>query len=273
MVGEGQSLWEQIKADLKSCGLPHVMRTKAGCFRICQGGPWIVIYPEGVWYGEVTKSRWDQILREHLIGGRPVGALAALTHPLETKLSSAPVACSRETSETLGMIHPPLSTIVLGGGCFWCLEAVFERLEHVTKVRSGYAGGQMPNPDYHSVCAGKTGHAEVVEIQFDASKLSLDAVLELFWKAHDPTTLNRQGADIGTQYRSIILCADEEQLGIALQSKEKAAAEFQVPIVTEIGKLEHFFPAEEYHQGYYRANSHAPYCMAVIDPKLRKLGI
>jgi peptide-methionine (S)-S-oxide reductase len=158
-----------------------------------------------------------------------------------------------------------------GGGCFWCTEAVFERLDGVKSVASGYAGGTIPNPTYDQVCGGQTGHAEVIQIEFDPAKVSYERLLEVFWAAHDPTTLNRQGADSGTQYRSIILYENDAQKAAAEKSKAFAQQEFGGKIVTEIVPLTKFYPAEGYHQDYYRSNKHAPYCMMVISPKLKKL--
>ena len=159
----------------------------------------------------------------------------------------------------------------LGGGCFWCTEAVFERLPGVISVTSGYAGGHTANPTYQQVCHGDTGHAEVTEIVFDPAKISYDKLLEVFWQAHDPTTLNRQGADEGTSYRSIILYRDEKQKLEAEKSKLAAQADFRNSIVTEIVPLKKFYKAEDYHQEYYDNNSSAPYCQVVIAPKLEKL--
>jgi len=166
------------------------------------------------------------------------------------------------------------ATAVLGGGCFWCLDAAFEQLPGVLKVTSGFAGGQTPDPTYEQVCTGRTGHAEVIRITYDPSKVSYGKLLDLFWKVHDPTTLNRQGADVGTQYRSIILTATPEETAQAEASKKKAQAIYPDPIVTEIKPLTSFYPAEEYHQDYYRNNKDRnPYCQIVIAPKLKKLGL
>ena len=159
----------------------------------------------------------------------------------------------------------------LGGGCFWCMEAVFERLPGVISVTSGFAGGTTENPTYQQVCTETTGHAEVTEIAFDPAKISYDKLLEVFWQVHDPTTLNRQGADEGTSYRSIILYRDEKQKLEAEKSKLAAQANFRNPIVTEIVPLKKFWKAEDYHQEYYDNNSNAPYCQVVIAPKLEKL--
>jgi len=159
----------------------------------------------------------------------------------------------------------------LGGGCFWCMEAVFERLPGVKSVTSGFAGGHTENPTYQQVCTETTGHAEVTQIEFDPAKISYAKLLEVFWQAHDPTTLNRQGADEGTSYRSIILYRDEKQKLIAEKSKLKAQENFKHPIVTEIVPFTKFYQAEDYHQEYYDNNSSAPYCQVVIAPKLEKL--
>lgn len=159
-----------------------------------------------------------------------------------------------------------------GGGCFWCLEAVFERLPGVVSVTSGYAGGQTAKPNYKEVCNGTTGHAEVVQVEFDPAVISFETLLRVFWIAHDPTTLNRQGADVGTQYRSIILTHSPAQAETAVRSREEANRELWAgQIVTEIAPLTEFFPAEAYHQDFFRNNPVQPYCSAVIGPKLRKL--
>ena len=159
----------------------------------------------------------------------------------------------------------------LGGGCFWCMEAVFERLPGVISVTSGFAGGTTANPTYQDVCTETTGHAEVTEIVFDPAKISYRQLLDVFWQAHDPTTLNRQGADVGTSYRSIILYRDEKQKLEAEQSKLEAQKHFKHPIVTEIVPLKNFYKAEDYHQQYYDNNSSVGYCQVVIAPKLAKL--
>lgn len=164
-----------------------------------------------------------------------------------------------------------LSHATLGGGCFWCLEAVYERFSGVHSVVSGYAGGRTPHPTYKQVCEGNTGHAEVVQITFDPQVISYDQILQIFWEIHDPTTPNRQGADQGTQYRSIILAHDPEQRRLAEASKKEAGTRFKDPIVTEVVNLETFFPAEDSHQDFYARNPSYPYCVVVINPKLKKL--
>jgi peptide-methionine (S)-S-oxide reductase len=158
-----------------------------------------------------------------------------------------------------------------GGGCFWCLEAVFERLPGVKSVTSGFAAGRTANPTYEQVCTGATGHAEVTQIEFDPARISYEKLLEVFWQAHDPTTLNRQGADEGTQYRSVILYHGDAQKAAAEKSKTEAQKNFKRPIVTEIAPFTKFYPAEGYHQQYYDNNSSAGYCRVVIAPKLEKL--
>jgi peptide-methionine (S)-S-oxide reductase len=153
------------------------------------------------------------------------------------------------------------------------VEAVYERIEGILDAVSGYAGGSVKNPTYEQVSTGRTGHAEVVQLTYDPSKITLEKILEIFWKAHDPTTPNRQGADVGTQYRSIILYKNETERRVAEESKRKAQSSFRSPIVTEILPLTEFYRAEEYHQDYYRKNPYAGYCTFVIRPKLEKLGL
>jgi len=163
----------------------------------------------------------------------------------------------------------------LGAGCFWCVEAVFERIEGVVAVVPGYAGGHVDNPTYKQICRGDTGHAEVAQITYDPNRVSYQKLLEVFWQSHDPTTLNRQGADVGTQYRSVIFYHDENQKELAEKSKRAvdASGAFQSPVVTVISPLTKFYQAEDYHQDYYDNNRNAPYCQVVIRPKLEKLGL
>jgi peptide-methionine (S)-S-oxide reductase len=163
-----------------------------------------------------------------------------------------------------------LETATLGGGCFWCTEALFQMLPGVKSVTSGYAGGTKANPTYKEVCAGDTGHAEVIQIAYDPKVISYQKLLETFWEAHDPTTLNRQGADSGTQYRSIILYGSDAQKAAAEKSKAEAQKHFSKPIVTQIVPLQEFYLSEDYHQDYYRNNPNAGYCRAVIRPKVEK---
>jgi len=162
-------------------------------------------------------------------------------------------------------------TAVLGGGCFWCLDAVFERVPGVKAVTCGFAGGRTPQPSYEQVCTGATGHAEVVQLEFDPAVVSYAQLLEIFWSAHDPTTLDRQGADEGTQYRSIILYRTPAQQAAAEQSRAAAQSRYPDKIVTEIVPLQAFYAAEEHHQHYFAKNPFAGYCRAVIKPKVVKL--
>jgi peptide-methionine (S)-S-oxide reductase len=165
-----------------------------------------------------------------------------------------------------------VETAVIGGGCFWCAEAIFQRIPGVISVTSGFAGGTLPNPTYEQVCTDTTGHAEVIQIKYNPEVLPYSKIMEIFWAAHDPTTLNRQGNDRGTQYRSIILYADEAQRKIAEASKADAQKNFKDPIVTEIVPLKAFYSAEEHHQNYYNNNKNdGGYCQFIITPHLQKL--
>ena len=166
-----------------------------------------------------------------------------------------------------------LEKATFGAGCFWCVEAVFQRLEGVKDVVPGYCGGEKDNPTYEEICTGMTGHAEVAQITFDPATISFDELLNMFWKSHDPTTRNRQGNDVGTQYRSAIFYHNEEQRSAAERSKENLdnSKIFSNQIVTEIITLDKFWPAEDYHNDYYNNNPNQPYCRIVIKPKLDKL--
>lgn len=167
----------------------------------------------------------------------------------------------------------PFQQATLGGGCFWCLEAVYEQIEGVKEAVSGYAGGPEENPSYQEVCSGRTGHAEVVQITFDPKVISYSDLLDWFWRMHDPTTLNRQGNDVGPQYRSIILYHNEEQKTLAEKSLASAQPSFEDKIVTQLVPLEKFYRAEGYHQDYYQNNKSQSYCSLVIRPKLKKLDL
>ena len=168
-----------------------------------------------------------------------------------------------------------LESVTLGGGCFWCLETVFSRLKGVKSVTPGYAGGNSQNPTYEQVCTGETGHAEVVKIDYDPNKISYETLIDWFWRCHDPTTLNRQGGDIGTQYRSVVFYQNEVQKAAAQQAKKDAdmSGMYEDQIVTEISALLEFFPAEDYHFDYYNKNPNAGYCSYIIRPKLAKLNL
>lgn len=164
-------------------------------------------------------------------------------------------------------------TAVFGTGCFWCSEAIFKQLRGVTAVMPGYAGGNTPNPSYEQVCSGISGHAEVARIEFDPAEITFAELLEVFWQAHDPTSLNRQGNDVGTQYRSIILTTSERQKEEAERSRKEMeqSGQFSQPIVTAIEALKDFYPAEDYHRDYYALHQSQPYCRLVISPKLQHL--
>jgi len=186
---------------------------------------------------------------------------------------SDPAASPKKPAPQPG-VPPGAEVITLGAGCFWCTEAVYQQIPGVLSVTSGYMGGQVKNPTYEAVCDGTTGHAEVAMLVFDPKVTSLEKILAKFWHVHDPTTLNRQGADVGTQYRSAIFYATDAQKEIAEKSKAEAAKEFSQPIVTEITRASEFYPAENYHQNYYRLNKNRnPYCQRVIAPKLKKAGL
>lgn len=167
-----------------------------------------------------------------------------------------------------------LQSTTLGGGCFWCIEAVFTRVKGVKKVTSGYAGGKRPDPTYEQVCSGATGHAEVIRILFDPEIITFAQLLEILFAIHDPTTPNRQGADTGTQYRSVIFAESQaqEESARAIVAQLEASGTFNDPIVTEIGRLETFYPAEAYHQNYYDSHPYQGYCQVVISPKIEKLN-
>ncbi len=187
------------------------------------------------------------------------------------------VSCSaKQTTHNVHsdqIISSNLDTATFGAGCFWCVEAVFQEVKGVEKVVSGYSGGTVKNPSYRAVCTGNTGHAEVVQVYYNPELVSFETLLEIFWGTHDPTTLNRQGADVGTQYRSVIFYHSEEQKSISQSFKKKLNQEqaFPKPIVTEIAPFTKFYLAENYHQDYYELNGTEPYCRAVITPKMDKL--
>jgi len=193
-----------------------------------------------------------------------VGALTSCadqsTNTDTTTMSTTPTP--RTTNQT------QLATF--GGGCFWCTEAIFERVPGVVSVTSGYAGGEAPSPTYQEVCTGDTGHAEVIQVEFDPGVVSYEKLLDVFWETHDPTTLNQQGNDVGTQYRSIILYSDEAQKLAAEKSLKEAQTNFSKPITTQIVPLKKFYKAELYHQDYFRDNASVPYCQFVIRPKVEK---
>jgi peptide-methionine (S)-S-oxide reductase len=176
-------------------------------------------------------------------------------------------------SEEIAKNKTSMEISIIGGGCFWCTEAVFERIEGIKDVVSGYAGGEVLNPTYKQICTGTTGHAEVIKITFDPSIISFSKILNLFGECHDPTTLNRQGADVGTQYRSTIMYLSDEQKNIATEWKNRLSQKLEDPVVTEIVPAPIFYPAEDYHQDYYKKNPNQGYCSFVIRPKLKKLNL
>ncbi len=181
-------------------------------------------------------------------------------------------AAEKVNTETAKPAATANQKIVVGGGCYWCVEAVFQRLEGVKAIKSGFSGGHVKNPTYEQVCTTNTGHAEVVQIEFDPAVLTLDKLLDVFFVAHDPTTLNRQGRDVGESYRSVIFYANDDQKKAAEAAKVRAKSEWKDPIVTEISPLKEFYAAEDYHQNYFNLNKDKnPYCSVVIAPKLNKL--
>jgi len=191
----------------------------------------------------------------------------------------AGVSCGqRKNSENPTTMNNPstentdMALATFGNGCFWCTEAIFQRLKGVSKIVSGYAGGKVKNPSYKEVCTGLTGHAEVIQLTYNPKEISYTELLEVFWQTHDPTTLNRQGADVGTQYRSVVFYHTNEQKQLAEVYKKKLdeSGAFDNPIVTEISPLTEYYAAEDYHQNYYNLNGSAPYCSYVIQPKIDK---
>jgi peptide-methionine (S)-S-oxide reductase len=199
--------------------------------------------------------------------------LLALTN-LASCQSEKPMSEADHNPAPAPKVPEGAETITVAAGCFWCIEGAYRRIDGVISATSGYIGGTKANPTYDDVCTGTTGHAEAVEIVYDPKKITTEKILSWFWDLHDPTTLNRQGADEGTQYRSAIFYHNDEQKKIAEASKKAAQANFSTPIVTEITKAGTFYPAENYHQDYYTQNkSKNPYCRVVIEPKLKKLHL
>jgi peptide-methionine (S)-S-oxide reductase len=201
-----------------------------------------------------------------------MSAAAVLLFVSATCTSRKNIPSGADNSMSENTTNDSLQVATFGNGCFWCTEAVFQQVDGVTKVESGYSGGKVKNPTYREVCSGLTGHAEVIQITYAPSKVSFAELLEIFWGTHDPTTLNRQGADEGTQYRSVIFYHSPEQKQLSEEYKKKldASGAFNNPIVTEITPFSNFYKAEDYHQNYYNLNGTAPYCSFVIKPKLDK---
>jgi peptide-methionine (S)-S-oxide reductase len=195
-------------------------------------------------------------------------AVASSCEAKSTKVNSTPPL----NQTTMNTNESALDTATFGAGCFWCVEALFVELKGVHKVVSGYSGGKTENPDYKSICTGTTGHAEVIQITYDPKVISFKELLEVFWQTHDPTTLNRQGNDVGTQYRSVVFYHSEAQKQEAEFYKQKLieSQAFEKPVVTEISAFTKFYPAEDYHQSYFELNGSQPYCVYVIKPKVEK---
>ncbi len=236
-----------------------------------EGRVWDLEMPAYVAPDEEIAAVLTYIRREWGHGAEPVDAATVGRVRAAHAEHPHPWIAEELASMTKNDNGPAIATF--GAGCFWCVEAVLEQVDGVVGVQSGYMGGTVDDPTYRQICTGDTGHAEVVQVTFDPEVLPYEALLEWFWRLHDPTTLNRQGADVGTQYRSAIFYHSEEQRAAAESSKENASAQFDDPIVTEITPAATFWSAEEYHQDYYRANKTAGYCRMVIAPKLDKLGL
>jgi peptide-methionine (S)-S-oxide reductase len=199
---------------------------------------------------------------------------ALLAASLLPALAAEPAKKTTQPASTSPKMEKKLETATLGAGCYWCVEAVLQRLKGVEKLASGFMGGKVKNPTYEQVCDGDTGHAEVVQVQFDPAVLPYGKLLDVFWELHDPTTLNRQGADFGTQYRSVIFYHSDEQRKTAEESRKKAQPNFKDLIVTEVAAATEFYAGPKSHQDYYNRNKDTnPYCRIVIWPKLKKLGI
>ena len=209
-------------------------------------------------------------MKQYIISLAGALILMACTNPKKGSIQSSQSLTNNQKSKVMETKN--LDTATFGGGCFWCVEAVYLQLNGVVSVASGYAGGQRANPTYEQVCSGGTGHAEVVQIVYDASKLSFDELLQVFWTVHDPTTLNRQGADVGTQYRSVVFYHNDYQKETTEKYIQKLNAEkaYSNPVVTEVSPLTAFYKAEDYHQNYYNENQNQPYCSMVIQPKVEK---
>lgn len=223
--------------------------------------------------GKITARDWNSSMLHALGLVRHLFLATVFLASWNVTTNAQQETMQQQTNRPLVNSGPSISleTLTLGAGCFWCVEAVFEGLEGVHSAVSGYMGGQIKNPGYREVCTGRTGHAEVVQVVYDSKIISTETLLEVFFSTHDPTTLNRQGADAGTQYRSAIYFHTDEQKPHALKALGKAQGNWQASIVTEITAASEFYIAEDYHQGYYELNGEAPYCRAVILPKMQKL--
>lgn len=218
-----------------------------------------------VWGGAHFKISSIYMLKYSLLSCLVMLTISACAHPQHRQTENIPG--DMETSN-----NAKFEKATFGGGCFWCTEAQFQYLDGVVKVTSGYSGGTVAHPSYEEVCTGNTGHAEVIQVTYDPAKISYEELLEAFWQSHDPTQLNRQGNDVGTQYRSVIFYHNEDQHRKAVYYKQQLqeSGAFDQPVVTEISPLKNFYVAEDYHQNYYSQNGSQPYCYYVIRPKLEK---
>ncbi|MBT3635937.1 MAG: peptide-methionine (S)-S-oxide reductase MsrA [Opitutae bacterium] len=227
-------------------------------------------------YGKGVRTMNDMLIRICVLGLMTLGSCKTGDEQLSLEnqeLGKDPEIMNNEAQKSSKEAPKREEVAIIGGGCFWCTEAVFEMYDGVKEVVSGYAGGATKNPTYKEICTGATGHAEVIKIVYDPAVISYRKILSVFGECHDPTTLNRQGADVGTQYRSTIMYLNEEQQKIATDWKKKLTDKFIDPVVTEIVEAPVFYPAEDYHQDYYKKNPNQGYCTFVIRPKLKKLKL
>ncbi|QDT75838.1 Peptide methionine sulfoxide reductase MsrA [Lacipirellula limnantheis] len=217
-------------------------------------------------------SKPISIRRVTRLAPKSLGVILALAGVLATGLLHAEPASKTSDAADAEHKEKKVEVATFGNGCFWCTEAVFEELKGVESAVSGYSGGRVPNPTYEQVCTGATGHAEVIQVTYDPAVITFPELLEVFWKTHDPTTLNQQGPDHGTQYRSAVFYHSDEQRELAEKYKQRLdeSGAFDAPIVTEITKFQKFYPAEDYHQQYFEDNPRQPYCRAVVKPKVVK---
>ena len=227
-------------------------------------------------YGKGVRTMNDILIRICVLGLMTLVSCKTGDEQLSLEnqeLGRDPEIMNNETKKSSGEVPKKEEVAIIGGGCFWCTEAVFEMFDGVKEVVSGYAGGATKNPTYKEICTGTTGHAEVIKIVYDPTVISFQKILSVFGECHDPTTLNRQGADVGTQYRSTIMYLSKKQRKLAVAWKKNLTEKFIDPVVTEIVEAPVFYPAEDYHQDYYKKNPNEGYCTFVIRPKLKKLNL
>ena len=227
-------------------------------------------------YGKGVRTMNDILIRICVLGLMTLVSCKTGDEQLSLEnqeLGRDPEIMKNETKKSSGEAPKKEEVAIIGGGCFWCTEAVFEMFDGVKEVVSGYAGGATKNPTYKEICTGTTGHAEVIKIVYDPTVISFQKILSVFGECHDPTTLNRQGADVGTQYRSTIMYLSKKQRKLAVAWKKNLTEKFIDPVVTEIVEAPVFYPAEDYHQDYYKKNPNEGYCTFVIRPKLKKLNL